>query len=334
MLLARGFACSLLLLIPLFMLAQDSRRSQLTNDPFASQSVTDCGTVVVSTETSDGRAARNAIIELRSMTDGTIAPDSTPVTGNPELDCVPPGRYQLTARIGVTEVSRQIDVQPGPQTYVLQIKTPSAADGHDTISAATLQVPKKAREALRKAREQIAKNDYDGALRLAEQAMKIDPQASDAYEVRGLVRLITHQLPAAMDDLNQSIKLDPSNAQARIMMGAALNDSNDYKQALTALDGARPLAPNSWQENFESGRAYAGMGKLAEAARAFTRALHSNPTFAPLLLARGSVLLAARQFSAAAKDFSEYIHTAPKDLQAKNAERMLAVATAAEKRQP
>ena len=297
--------------------------------PVPESAMSNCGSVAATVVTSANRMVTDATIELRSMTDDVVAPDTMPVSGSLELDCVPPGSYRLTARRGGAEVVEQIQVMPGPQTFVLHLNSSAGGEGGQTVSATTLALPKKAREALQKAREKIAKGDSASALRFIERALKAAPQASVAYELRGLVRLLNGRPQSAMDDLQQAIQLDPSNAQARIMMGAALNNARRYQQALLALDGARPLAPASWQENFETGRAYAGMGRLADAVRAFTRALQLNPTFMPLRLARGTVLFAAHQFSAAATDLSAYLHNAPKGVDVQGARQMLSEATAA-----
>ena len=301
--------------------SSDSRKMGAIETP------TDCASVHARVLTSDGRPESGASVELRSLDDGTVQALDGSLASSLN-DCIKPGWYRAVAQAGMAYAAEDVQVVSGDQTVTLRLDGSSTASGGATVSTASLLVPGKARNALRKARELIVKARYADSLHWIEKALQIYPQSSEAYQLRGMVSMLQHQGGSALADFQRAIRLDANNALPRIMVGSVLNDQQRYNDALTALTAALPLAPNSWQLDYELGRAYAGVGRLKDALRVLTRAIQINPDFAALRLARGMVLLHTRDFADASADLDAFLHTNPSPSDAKAAQQMLAEAKA------
>lgn len=71
--------------------------------------------------------------------------------------------------------------------------------------------------------------DYNGAIAYYTQALKIDPNFTDAYFSRGLARALLKQYPGALGDANQMLQLNPNSPEAYRLRGAVRYQMKDVQ---------------------------------------------------------------------------------------------------------
>jgi tetratricopeptide (TPR) repeat protein len=118
------------------------------------------------------------------------------------------------------------------------------------------------------------------ALERMDRAAAREPANPVVHQVAGDYRLARRRLAPAQACYAKAIELDPDNAQARSGMAQVALDLGDFEgaaeHALASLQHVfwNPLA------QFRLGQALAGLGKRAEARRAFEHAVEQSPAFA------------------------------------------------------
>jgi tetratricopeptide (TPR) repeat protein len=127
------------------------------------------------------------------------------------------------------------------------------------------------------------KGDWDGAMADYNQAIRLDPNYSAAYDNRGNVKRQKGDLNGAMADIDQAIQLNPKNA-------LAYNNRGKVKEAKGDLNGA-----------------------IAD----FSQAISLNPKYALAYRNRGNVKRKKGDINGANADFSEAIKLGAKSFSAR-----------------
>ncbi len=89
----------------------------------------------------------------------------------------------------------------------------------------------------------LVKKDYDRAIAVCTQAIRLDPQRTEAYFLRGSTWERKGHLTEAIADLTEAIRLDPQHAPAYSNRGAAWVQLNELDRAIADLDRAIRLDP-------------------------------------------------------------------------------------------
>jgi tetratricopeptide (TPR) repeat protein len=89
----------------------------------------------------------------------------------------------------------------------------------------------------------IVKKDYDRAIAVCNQAIRLDPIRTEAYFLRGSAWERKNQWTQAVADLTEAIRLDPQHAPAYSNRGAAWLQLNETDRAIADLDRAIRLDP-------------------------------------------------------------------------------------------
>jgi tetratricopeptide (TPR) repeat protein len=237
------------------------------------------------------------------------------------------GDYEVIAISGIYQDRRTFS-ERGDVTLNFRMpigKDESAAANVDRVSVAELRVPAKAREALERAQAAENKNKRDEAGRYLSQALRIDPDFSEALTLRGLMRLQDNDADGAREDLEHAIQSDRSYATAYFVLGTTYNAQGHFDDALRVLQQGLAQAPESWQGHFESARAYYGKSDFTRALEQLAGAEHLAPTdFAPIHLLHGEVFLALANDADAAKELQTFLDRDPKDPKAGEIRELLA----------
>lgn len=272
-----------------------------------------------------GNAVTGAIVDIVNADSGlNVTPQAVAMA--PDVTCVPPGHYRVTATVGLASVAEDVILSQAGESVTLRLPmvSPKSEAGQSAVSVADLKVPEKARRELDKAKEKLRAHDMSGAFSRVEEALKIDSHYSAAYQLRGLLELTQEHVGDAISDLDRAIKLDAGNAMARIILGSAYNSAKRFGDAVRTLEAALPLAANAWQVQYELGKAYAGAGQLRQSLECLNRAMALNPSFSGIRYARAFVLIHAGQYQDAATDLKQYLHDNPNGPEAEQAKQLLA----------
>ena len=151
------------------------------------------------------------------------------------------------------------------------------------------------------------------AIKYFDVAIKIDPQNSFTYAIRGETKRMLKQYKDAIADFDVAIRLNPQDSTAYASRGAAKRLLGQYQEAIADFDVAIRLNP-------QNDSAYAGRGEAKrllrqhkEAITDFDKAIRLNPQNSAAYVGRGAAKVALRQHQDAITDFDEAIRLNPQN---------------------
>ena len=104
------------------------------------------------------------------------------------------------------------------------------------------QNPKFAEEA-RRGSDAFRRADYDQAIVAFDEAIRLDPNDSEAHRWRGDASLNKREFDKALSEYDEAIRLDPKNGMAYCGRGAALTGKGEFDKAIASFDQAIRLDP-------------------------------------------------------------------------------------------
>lgn len=152
-------------------------------------------------------------------------------------------------------------------------------------------------------------NDSQATLRLAKQAIQLNPKnilgyedeviAANYYQCRAQVNQLLNDFNSAMEDCDKAIQLDPNNTLLMELKNEIIEnikaqklenileesfsayDLEDFDNALNLVENAIQLDPYSVQAFAHRGNCYIGINDLKKAENDFSTAIQLDPTFSP-----------------------------------------------------
>jgi Tfp pilus assembly protein PilF len=227
---------------------------------------------------------------------------------------IAPGTYEISASYGMASVSAMHQVMDGMESLTLRLPPGvRAGAGGASVSVATLALPRKARQAIEKAGEALARGNAAEVVQQADRALSLSPGSAQALTLRAIARMALHQQAAAEADLNTAIRADSNYALPYIILAASDNNAGRFDSALRLLSTAERLDPQRWQLHFEMARALSGKGDLRQAWSEVERGerLNSPPSFAALLLLKGQIARRLHLAPDALRAFQQFLKVAP-----------------------
>ncbi|MEZ5777453.1 MAG: sulfotransferase [Paracoccaceae bacterium] len=137
--------------------------------------------------------------------------------------------------------------------------------------------PKSAFAANVLASAQTAQKKYAAAGASFQQAIRLDPKYSEAYENLGRMLLEMGKPVDAAGALRKAVILAPGRVSALTLLGEALGTINETQAALPLLLRAREEEPDSIQVHVSLGNAYARLNDHQDAEASFSRAVELSP---------------------------------------------------------
>ena len=168
-------------------------------------------------------------------------------------------------------------------------KDPSRADAHNMLG-------------LLLGRKGVDRNTVVAEFR---EAVRLRPKFAEAYNNIGLVLTQADDDEEGTAAFRQAIRIKPDYADAHANLGAALT-ATDVEQAITELEKAVSLAPDSVKAQFNLAVAYGASAKQgAKETEQLQRVIALAPTFARAHLALGKALLRDGKLEDAVKELQE-----------------------------
>jgi tetratricopeptide (TPR) repeat protein len=304
----------LLLLTVMYAAGQD-------NDPFATRNRRIShreafNTLNGSVRTLDGKAIRNARVEVRTLGTGeTIASGYTLPNGSFEFTNLPEGIYEVVAIVGVQDARERVDFHQAESSVQLRIAGDTAdtsGNGSSTVSVSQLKVPDKAHRLFAKAEELLQKQKLPQAREAVEKALQVFPNYAQALTLRGLLNLQDNQVEQARADLEQAVKDDYSYAMGFIVLGTTYNLMHRFDDAARALEHGIVLQPASWQAYYELSKALLGKEQYEPALRQINKAAEMAPsTYAAIHLVRAHALLGVKDYNQAITELEQFVSSNP-----------------------
>ena len=285
-----------------------------TDPAFSSQSGRINGTVTAL----DGKPQYDVRVELHDASTGKlVAAVNTGVAGSFSIEMVPYGRYEVIATRGIATLRQDVEVRDSFSTVNLRIDTSNpndAATEDGLVSVAELRVPRRARDAYLKAKQEVLKNHPEKASSYLEKALQSYSAYAPTLTLRGLLSLDNNDASAAVEDFDSAIHADSTYALAYSAMAKAFNRLHKFDEALRAAERASSLAPNSWLPYFEMAKSYLAKTDFPRALQQLTHAQNQlRQDYAPIHFVRASALLGLKNYQDAAVELTSFLKLAPKN---------------------
>ena len=159
-------------------------------------------------------------------------------------------------------------------------------------------------------------DDFNGALELLDEAVKLNPNNALAYFTRGTVYVSQENFDAAIRDLTKSIELEPNDADAYNNRGIAYTGQENFDAAIQDFNAAIKLKPDDAQTYYNRGIAYDDLKQHERAIQDYDKALQLKPDDAKIYFNRGVAYKSSENYEAAVEDFTVYIELEPDDADA------------------
>jgi predicted O-linked N-acetylglucosamine transferase (SPINDLY family) len=153
----------------------------------------------------------------------------------------------------------------------------------------------------------LADQDIDGALRLFDQALALDPALASAHGNRGKALVAKAEFGAAIAALDRAIARDPAVAVYHYDRGAARLGSGAFAQARADFAAAIAIAGDITEFHLGHGRASERLGEIQVALASVARAGELSPSRADILVEQGRLLSIAGRMAAAVHCFDRAI---------------------------
>ena len=156
--------------------------------------------------------------------------------------------------------------------------------------------------------------DFNGAIRLYNEALQLKPNFAMAYNNRGTAYNNLNQHERAIQDLDAAIKLDPNYSWAYNNRGFAYAHLNQYKRAIQDYDAAIQLNPNYAEAYNNRGFAYFSQQQYERAINDYSTAIELDPNNATTYNNRSAAYFLLKQYERALADLDRSIQLNPNDV--------------------
>ncbi len=175
---------------------------------------------------------------------------------------------------------------------------------HDTRSTNKHSTKSKADDFYIKASAEVKLGNFQEAIAAYNRAISINPQYTDAYNDRGVIRSALGSLSEGIKDFEQAVQINPQHSTAYVNLGIARLNLKDYKQAITNFDQALQINSNIAHAYLNRGKAYFYLGKKEKAIADYDQALNIKPDDVQAYDSRAIARFRLGDKQGAIKDFS------------------------------
>jgi tetratricopeptide (TPR) repeat protein len=155
------------------------------------------------------------------------------------------------------------------------------------------------------------KGDFDHAIQDFNEAIRLNPNDEDAYEVRGLAFKMKGDQDHAVQDFSRAIQLKPNFDKAFYDRGNAYINMDDFDLAIRDLDEAIRLKPTDAHALNNRGTAYTRKGDYVRAIQDYTAAIRLNSNYTAAYGSRGYAYFLQSNLPAAIADFLHTVSAEP-----------------------
>ena len=145
------------------------------------------------------------------------------------------------------------------------------------VTARELAVPDKALREYQDAQKDLQRPDTAAAVKHLEQAVKLAPQFSEAWNNLGTIAYQTRQFPRAEECFRQSLAADPTAFEPLVNLGGVLVTLHKLDEALDYNVRAVLTRPGDALANSQLGMVYFELGQFDQAVKYLERAREIDP---------------------------------------------------------
>jgi len=194
------------------------------------------------------------------------------------------------------------------------IKGPLTPSQEKEVAAMVAQIHLVGQEpaaALAKGRAAYDRRDYDLAMAGFNEAIRLDPNNAEAFELRGRCSNHQHNFTQALADFTQAIALEPDRAVVYSLRGVILALKHDYAAAVADYNQSLRLDPEMAGTYALRGAAFSDQHDWARANADFNEALSLNPKSSGVYYFRAWMHVKQSAYALALADFNRAMLLSP-----------------------
>jgi tetratricopeptide (TPR) repeat protein len=153
----------------------------------------------------------------------------------------------------------------------------------------------------------VHRGKYVEAIRAYETAQELEPEALAPLTGKANAWIALDLPEKARESVDLALTRQPKNLEALLLLARLFGEGGDNDAALSVIDTVISMDPRDWLAQQYRGTALRGLGKLADAARAFNKCLNINPLALGPRLHLASLLTTQKELGAAAKEYERAI---------------------------
>ena len=127
----------------------------------------------------------------------------------------------------------------------ISVRQGKEAEARKLLGEAITLAPRDAAPRLALTRRLVAGKDLKGALKMADDIVRLQPSNTEGVTLRGQIQSLLDQKQEAVLSFRQLVSLTPNDAQAQLLLAEALFATGDRAGTLAALDAAADISPQS-----------------------------------------------------------------------------------------
>ncbi len=127
----------------------------------------------------------------------------------------------------------------------ISVRQGKEAEARKLLGEAIALAPRDAAPRLALTRRLVAGRDFKGALKMADDVVRLQPANAEGVTLRGQIQTLLGQKQEAVMSFRNLVALTPNDAQAQLMLANALFTAGDRAGTLAALDAAADISPQS-----------------------------------------------------------------------------------------
>lgn len=191
-----------------------------------------------------------------------------------------------------------------------------------SVSAARLQVPRKARRLYEKAIRPFRDHRYDEAQRRLDEALLLYPAFPEALTLLGYIQLDLNQWEPAEQSLQAAIRSDPTYGTAYLILSHLYNMRGRFDEAIEMSQQAKALMPDDWMVAYEMCTSFIKTQQYTMALELGDGALRTNHG-AMLHVAKAHALIGLQKYPEAVAELQTYLSYEPAGEGSQDAHKLL-----------
>ena len=159
--------------------------------------------------------------------------------------------------------------------------------------------------------------DYNGAIRLYNEALQLKPNYADAYNNRGIAYRHLKQYERAIADHDKAIQLNPNDAQVYSSRGLTYALQNHLELAIQDYTKSIEINPNNVDRYNMRAACYVRLKNYELTIQDLNKIIEINPNYPDVHFRRGLVYYILKNYKQALNDFDKALEIKPNDELAK-----------------
>ncbi len=160
---------------------------------------------------------------------------------------------------------------------------------------------------IEEAKSRLNQENYTEAKSAIEQALKLNNESSEAHNLLGVIAYKLEDIELSYQEYKKAVDLDASNINAQLNLANMELEKNNWGEAKKILDFLLLNDQNQSEVYLKRGISFAGLKKVDEAIKDFSKSIEMDSTNFDAHYNRGNIYFQQEKFSLAIEDFENCV---------------------------